>query len=292
MMLAWYDGRLTKSKYYLYIMAVKSNKKKPSLADKADRHDLYQQSVQCVEAEIDFVDETFSKLRKRNAIRLREDFCGTANTSCEWVQRRRSNFAIGVDLDNDVLAWGREHNIGSLKPAQRQRIQLHSKDVLKIRTDPVDIVLAMNFSYWLFQKRKTMLKYFRSVYSSLSKDGIFFLDAYGGYDCPREITEKTDHGDFTYIWDQAAFNPINNEMECFIHFKFKDGSKLDKAFSYTWRLWGLPDIREMLAEAGFSKTTVHIQGTDDETGEGNGIFSPAEIADADPGWIAYVVAEP
>ena len=51
------------------------NKKKPSyrrragksLAEKADRHTLYQESVQCVEAEIDMIDENFKKLRKRQA---------------------------------------------------------------------------------------------------------------------------------------------------------------------------------------------------------------------------------
>ncbi|MCA9297734.1 MAG: hypothetical protein KDA28_01630, partial [Phycisphaerales bacterium] len=57
-------------------------------AKTADRHILYQESVQNVEAEIDFVDEQFRKRRGRHARRLREDFCGTANTSCEWVRRR------------------------------------------------------------------------------------------------------------------------------------------------------------------------------------------------------------
>ena len=69
------------------------------LAEMADRHDLYQRSVQCTESEIDFVDETFKALHKRKAHRLREDFCGTAATSAEWVRRRRTNYAFGVDPD-------------------------------------------------------------------------------------------------------------------------------------------------------------------------------------------------
>ena len=43
-------------------------------ADKADRHILYQRAVQCVESEIDMVDETFRILRGRDAKTLREDF--------------------------------------------------------------------------------------------------------------------------------------------------------------------------------------------------------------------------
>ncbi len=78
----------------------------PTLASQADKHVLYENSVQCAEAEIDFVDATFKKLRKRRAHLLREDFCGTANSSCEWVRRHADNRAIGVDLDAEVQQQG------------------------------------------------------------------------------------------------------------------------------------------------------------------------------------------
>ncbi len=268
-----------------------ARKKKLKMADLADKHVLYQLSVQCVEAEIDFVDETFAKLRGRKARLLREDFCGTGNTACEWVRRRRDNCAFGVDLDPEVLRWGQEHNVGSLRGKAKDRIELIEADVLKVKTDPVDIVLAMNFSYWLFMNRKTMKRYFKSVKNSLVEDGIFFLDAFGGYEAPKVLRERTEHDDFTYIWHQAEFNPIDHKMTCYIHFKFPDGSRLNRAFSYTWRLWSLPEIRELLDEAGFSKTTIYMQGYDDETGEGNGIFTATEKAEPEAGWLCYIVAE-
>lgn len=270
----------------------KSNKQnKQSMADKADRHLLYEESVQCVEAEIDFVDETFKQLRGRTAKHLREDFCGTGNTSCEWVRRRNTNHAIGVDLDSEVLEWGRENKVSALKPAQAKRIELRNEDVLQAETGVMDIVLAMNFSYWLFEERPLLRHYFERVRATLADDGILFLDAFGGYDAPRVLKERTKFKKHTYIWEQAAFNPINNHMRCHIHFKMKDGSKLEKAFSYEWRMWSLPEIRELLLEAGFSKATVYWQGDDEETGEGDGEFYPTEEGDADAGWIAYVVAE-
>jgi hypothetical protein len=111
--------------------SVKNKKNKPTQAERADRHKLYQYSVQCVEAEIDFVDHTFKSLRKRNALTLREDFCGTAHTSCEWVKRRNNNHAIGVDLDQSVLDWGRENNLSRLTNAQQKRITLMNEDVMK-----------------------------------------------------------------------------------------------------------------------------------------------------------------
>jgi cyclopropane fatty-acyl-phospholipid synthase-like methyltransferase len=267
----------------------KGKKKRRTMAEKADRHVLYEKSVQCVESEIDFVDETFSELRERKARILREDFCGTANTSCEWVRRRRKNRAISVDLDADVLAWGQKHNVAKLKDADN-RITLVNEDVLEARTEPADVVLAMNFSYWIFKQRQVMRAYFRRVRDSLTHDGIFFLDAFGGSDAYVEEKEKTKYKRFTYIWDQASFNPVNGDCVCHIHFKFPDGSKLRKAFSYTWRLWTLQEIREILEEAGFPRSTVYLQGSDDD-GEGDGEFEPAERGDADPAWIAYIVAE-
>ena len=73
------------------------------MAAQADRHVLYQEAVQDPEAEIDFVEETWAQLRDRPAELLREDFCGTANTACEWVRRQPFHCAIGVDLDGGVL---------------------------------------------------------------------------------------------------------------------------------------------------------------------------------------------
>jgi SAM-dependent methyltransferase len=267
-------------------------KKKPKKADLADRHALYQEAVQDVEAEIDFVDQTYQELRGRKAKLLREDFCGTANTACEWVRRRRGNRAIGVDLDREVLDWGREHNLTALTPAEQKRIDLIEGDVLDTSAEPVDIVLAMNFSYFLFRRRDELREYFRSVRKNLKSDGLLIMDCYGGYDAPKELTEPRDCGKFTYIWDQAEFNPITNGMVCHIHFKFPDKSRLKRAFSYHWRLWSLPEITEILEEAGFSQSDVYWEGTDEETGEGDGIYEPATVGDADPGWICYIVAQP
>lgn len=264
------------------------------MARTADRHRLYELSVQSPETEVDFITRRFRRMQGRPARILREDFCGTASVCCEWVRRHRDNRAIGVDLDPEVLEWARTHNMGDLQPAQQARMSLIQNDVLKARTPQVDVVLAMNFSYWLFQDRATLKRYFRSVRRVLADDGVFFLDAFGGYDAFREMDEEREIREgkhkFTYIWDQARFNPIDNRMHCHIHFAFPDGSRIDKAFSYEWRLWTLPEIRDLLDEAGFRRTTVYWQGFD-ENGEADGRFKPATKADADAGWICYVTAE-
>lgn len=272
-------------------MAKAKRKAASSMADTADRHDLYQQSVQCPEAEIDFLLEQFAALRRRTPRVIREDFCGTAYTACEWVRRDKKNRAIGVDLDAEVLQWGRERNVGKLGKTQRARISLLCADVLEANTPPVDAVLAMNFSYWVLRTRETAQAYFERVYQALEEDGLFFLDCYGGYEAPKELKEKRKLDNFTYVWHQADFDPVSGEMECRIHFHFPDKSKLKKAFTYTWRLWTLPEIRELLAAAGFRATHIYWEQADEESGEGNGEFKKVSRGDADPGWVTYIVAE-
>lgn len=268
----------------------------PTAAERADRHRLYELAVQSPEAELDFVDQTFKRLSGRRARWLREDFCGTAALCCEWVRRRPLNAALGVDLDAEVLDWAHRHNLAALSQDQRARIRLLEQDVRALSAHPIDVVLSMNFSYWLLSGRDALRDYFRQVRASLAPDGVFFLDAYGGYDAYRTIVEERpvedpELGRFTYLWEQALYDPVTGRLVCHIHFAFEDGSRLERAFSYDWRLWSLPEIRELLAEAGFSRILVYWQGWTAQ-GQPDGRFAPVESAEADAGWIAYLTAEP
>jgi SAM-dependent methyltransferase len=262
----------------------------PTMAELADKHELYEASVQNVEEECEFISERYQAIRGRPALSFREDFCGTASAACQWVRQSDQHTSIGVDIDPEVLAWSERNRLSQLTDKQRQRLQLIQSDVLTVKSLTVDVVGAFNFSYFLFRTREEMLAYFRTVYRTLNDDGIFFLDAFGGYEAFEEMKEKTKYDDFTYIWHQARYHPVTGEIVCHIHFKFPDGSKMKKAFTYVWRLWTLPEILEMLAETGFKNPTVYWEGTDDD-GEGDGVFTPETKGEADAGWIAYLVAE-
>jgi SAM-dependent methyltransferase len=265
-------------------------------AQRADRHVLYERAVQAVDVECEFIVDTFRKLRGRVPRVLREDFCGTAAISCYWTGLGPRYRATGVDLDPDVLAWASARRLPALTPARRRRVTLVQGNVLDVRGDgvgggPVDVVGAFNFSYWVFKTRPLLRQYFRAVRESLADDGVFFLDAFGGYDAYRELRESTPHRGFTYVWDQASYSPVTGDIRCHIHFRFPDGSRLQEAFTYDWRLWSLPEIAELLAEAGFRRTAVYWEGTAAD-GRGSGEFSVVTRGDADAGWVAYVVAEP
>lgn len=251
-------------------------------AKTADRHDLYQRSVQSADFEIDFFHRVFKKQRGRVACTLREDFCGTALLSAAWVASHKERTAVGVDIDPQVLAWGAEHNIAPLAQAGA-RVTLQQQDVRQHSKQRFDIVNAMNFSYWIFKTRNELRDYFSSARKSLVKDGIFFLDLYGGWDAQQPMpAPRKIKGGFTYIWDQASFDPITHDVVNYIHFEFKDGSRIRKAFTYEWRFWSLPEIRELLLEAGFKEVIVHWEKNDK--------YKPASRAENQPGWLAFLAA--
>lgn len=280
--------------------------KAPLRADTDDRHRLYELSVQAVEPEIDFVDQTFHELRGRHASIIREDFCGTAQTSVEFIKRRETNRAVGVDLDLPTLEWGYDNRIARLDESERSRVTLLNENVLTTTAERADAVLAMNFSYFIFKTRPELRAYFESVRKTLKDDGILFMDCYGGSESFAEMEEDRDvdpdYEDdipedmrvkpFTYHWDQHAYHPVTGYMECRIHFSFPDGSRMQNAFIYNWRLWTLPEIQELLREAGFSKVSVYWEGTDEaDPEEGNGEYEQTDTGDPDPAWVSYIVAE-
>ena len=258
-------------------------------AKKCDRYDLYERSVQEPEGEVDLVEQVWKEQRDRRCLSIREDFCGSACVCMEWVKRRRDHGAVGVDLDPAVLKWARDRIPQRLTREQAVRVELVQADVLTVETEPVDSVLAMNFSYYLFTTRDKLRDYFARVRDALVDDGLFLLDAYGGSDSFLEMEEERDLDGFTYVWDQHSYDPITGAASNYIHFRFPDGSKIERAFEYHWRLWTLPEIREMLAEAGFRSSVVYWEGTDEETEEGDGEWTASEKGEACPGWVAYIV---
>jgi SAM-dependent methyltransferase len=272
------------------VVATAKKKLSMTMAEQADIHELYEQSVQAVDLEAEFLKDTYRALRGRDALSLREDFCGTASLACEWVRTGPRRRSLGVDFDADVLEWGRRNRVSRLPETARARIKLIHDDVRSVSTEPVDIVGAFNFSYFCFKTRDEMRDYFARVREALNPAGLFFLDAFGGPEASDLTKEKTKIDGFTYIWEQAVFEPVTSRILCHIHFKFPDGSKIKRAFTYDWRLWTLPELRELLAEAGFSKVRVYWEG-DDGDGGGDGVFTEHATGDADLAWIAYLVAE-
>lgn len=274
-------------------------KKKKAKAVVQDRHYLYSAAVQSTDADIAFFRRVYRRRHRRAFETLREDFCGTALLAHDWVRRDPSHEAWGVDLDGPTLSWGKKRYTPAIGKAA-DRLHLIEGDVLDEHGPPVDVVAALNFSYSVFHDRPTMLRYVRRVRDSLRPGGMFFMDVWGGTDSmqtdheerkiPSEVSlDGTKIPKFTYEWEQHRFNPIDHRIVCLIHFELKDGTRMRRAFRYDWRLWTLPELRDLMEEAGFASSDVYVEGWDDEEDDSDGVFRKKKSFENQEGWIAYLV---
>jgi len=276
----------------------KQKKHEISQANNADIHVLYQKSVQDTEVELTLMVEKYKEIRDKEPISFREDFCGTALLSVDWCKSHDHRTAQGIDLCEDTLAWGRLHNLEPAGESVASRIDLKLANVLEVSEPKVDVTCALNFSYSIFKTRDTLRQYFEAAHKGLKEDGILMLDIFGGPEAidTSEEDREVDDETFEFVWDQDKYNPITNEILCYIHFKFDDGSRIERAFIYDWRLWTIAEINELLLEAGFSKVHVYWEeyiddDDDDEYLEGTGNYKEVSEVEQQESWVSYIFAE-
>lgn len=259
-----------------------------------DKYYYYSQSVQSPEADVEFLQETFQSLCGYEAKTLREDFCGTFAVCCSWVQSKPFTRALGVDLDSEPIEYGKAHYLTNLNADQKMRLEVEQRNVLDASLPKADLVSALNFSYYCFKDRATLRDYFANVYRTLEPNGLFVIDCFGGGKCHESNEEETEDADlkYSYFWDQDEFDPISHHCMFYIHFKRNGEAKREKVFVYDWRLWTIPELRDILAEVGFKSTHVYWEGDDDDSdGEGNGVFELTKKGEECEAWVAYIAAK-
>lgn len=241
-----------------------------------DPHALYEAAVQSVDYDLDYAERLYRHLRGRRPRSLRDDFCATAALATAFALRSPDHTGYGVDLDPRALAWARRHRLAPLRGGVAGRVHLVQGDVRTARVPKVDLTLAYNFSYWVMKTRDDLRAYFRAARRGLGRDGLFIVNAFGGTDAMRPLVERRrirgKHAPdgwalepYSYVWEQESFNPIDHAFRCAIHFEFDRGRPLRRAFTYDWRFWTLPEIREVMAEAGFAESRVYVEAWDDDT---------------------------
>lgn len=166
---------------------------------------------------------------------------------------------------------------------------------------PRDIVCAFNYSCCCLHKRAEIVLYFKHVLGVLSKKGgIFVMDLYGGTSSESKLRLQRRFPNFTYIWEQAEFDIIGRKTRISLHFHLqKQQRKLRHAFSYSWRLWSLPEIKDCLEEAGFQSVHFWIRQMPDTEAnrrtEGFGAgrdmkYEEVKTFEQEDAWNAYIVA--
>ncbi|XP_019178843.1 PREDICTED: uncharacterized protein LOC109173979 isoform X2 [Ipomoea nil] len=264
------------------------NNSSASTNDMPSKFMLYQQSVQSPKGDISYLQKFFLMyVGGRVPLHFQEDFCGTALLSAEWLRGDARRTAVGLDLDLEALEWCMENNVKKigadissraflfhgnvLQPLEarlvnagtQDRVQnINLKDGEHGSPDPKlmdaqlparDIVCAFNYSCCCLHTRPELVTYFRHALSGLNKKGgIFVMDLYGGTSSECELRLQRKFPNFTYVWEQTEFDIIKRKTRISLHFNLQNPKrKLRHAFSYSWRLWSLPEIKDCLEEAGF-----------------------------------------
>ncbi|KAK2433715.1 S-adenosyl-L-methionine-dependent methyltransferase superfamily protein [Trifolium repens] len=178
-----------------------------------------------------------------------------------------------------------------------------SQDDLTMKKFPLngrDIVCAFNYSCCCLHKRAELVLYFKHARDALStKGGIFVMDLYGGTSSENKLKLQRRFPNFTYIWEQAEFDIIQRKTRISLHFNLKkEQRKIRHAFSYSWRLWTLPEIRDCLEEAGFRSVHFWVREMPDSSeitrtegfGAGKDIkYEETTSFQQQDSWNAYIV---
>ena len=266
---------------------------------------LYEETVQSPQWQVDYLPQFHEWLTGKPPLRFREDFCGTARISCEWVKRNPKHQAMGVDLDREVLEYAKTVNLKALTPHEKKQITLKRADVRRVTSQKsnqksdqkfdqkFDWIGAFNYSIFEFHERRDLLQYFKSARDSLANQGTLFLEVAGGdgflaTSIDQRKCKIPGFGTVTQVWEQHQYDPITGVNDYAIHFKLPGGKVMQNAFTYHWRIWSIREIREALLEAGFKKTLV-LWEKEDEQGNPTGEYLPTENAGHPDFYVAYIV---
>ncbi|KAJ1677528.1 hypothetical protein EV182_005977, partial [Spiromyces aspiralis] len=277
------------------------------LLDKGvNKHELYEQAVQTPKREVRNLDSIYRQLMQRYmrdrsegdrsyALGLREDFCGTAALCAEWVKRDQRRWGVGVDIDEEVIRYGREVTLPRRNLCDGDgRISLVVADVMNVhgRIQPriggevndddgsdneegawaepldsaeyaipkADIIAAFNYSVCYFHQRAQLIRYLRNSLDNLNdRFGLLACDLFGGSQVfVDEHADIRDFGSFKYKFEHRGFDLLTNTAKFAISFRASNGVQLKDAYTYHFRMYTPFELKEAMLEAGFDYVSIWI----------------------------------
>ena len=182
-----------------------------------DRWTLYEHCVQSPRDACDLLLRAHGGAPRR----LLEDFAGSAAIAREWT--RRGGTAVALDLDGEAL--GRASD-------EVSAVRADAMERAPFAEGSFDVVHAGNFSLGYLRERATLLAYLRERRRLLAGGGVRVVST----------------------WEHRRADPVTALVENVLHFRVeRDGELVARhpdAFTYRWRLWSLPELRDLALEAG------------------------------------------
>ncbi|MEM1209127.1 MAG: class I SAM-dependent methyltransferase [Planctomycetota bacterium] len=247
----------------------------------------YQRAVQQPEAVVTTIERIGIELLGQAPTRLREDFAGTAAIAEAWVRLSEDHRALAVEHDQATAAWA-ARRIDADLGERAIDCPVVVADVMDLVGPRVDAVAALNFSIGEWHDRPSLVRYLKHARRCLDRRGVVIVDLFGGrgaWHAPRRQRRRivpSDGEPFDYVWEQRAVDPVRSRVTCTMHFDREDGRWIDDAFAYDWRLWGVRELTDAMADAGL-EAGVWAAG-----GKGRGM-QPVDRLPGEDDWVAWVV---
>jgi len=291
---------------YAQLMAHRSSTLENSSASTPELLQRYRWATQDPPRQAAVLAEIYRRVRQSEPLRLREDFAGNAADSVAWIQAQKGRSAIAVDIDAPTIEHARER-ARRILGTRVEAITFVTDDVHAVTPPQVpaaDVLSVLNFSAFYFHQRDALVRYFKHAHAALGADGIAIVNAFGGRDAMRPHTDRhrikprREGGQaalpsFDYLWEQRSYEACSGRIDCRIHFEIdvEGGAprRIDDAFRYDWRLWTLPELRECMHSAGFSRVEVWLHTATQRDGETEVFLGAVESIPDRPMWLAYVV---
>ncbi len=258
---------------------------------------LYRRAVQHPMAEAAFLHRAYCHyVKDATPLLLREDFAGTCAVASAWVMMDDEHQAMAVESHGPTARWAQRNTDRELGDRSAD-LHIVQADVLDVDGPKVDITCALNFSTFIYHDRASLKQYFKAARRGLRRDGLLVIDAYGGPGAmkpgtqTRKVSVSRQEPGFTYLWEQRSFDPITHRTECRIHFELAAGRRIDSAFIYRWRLWTMPELLELMLEAGFKGAGIWCDRIDEASGSSDGVYHPTAKMPAREDWVAYVIGQ-
>ncbi len=247
-----------------------------------DRYDLYELAATDPARTIPFL----LAVHGGSPRTLREDFCGSGALARAWAASDPSRTSVAVDRDPEALAA----LDARLSDDARARVTQRRDDVLA-STDAADLIAALNFPIGYHHTRADLLTYLRHARACLLPRGVLVFDTYLGRDAftPSEVDQDLPGG-VTYTWEQREADPLTGRVLNAMHFSVKRGPAIRDAFTYDWRLWSVPELRDALLESGFAAVEAYSRLGDAIDGQGRLLVRQAEPDDLEDNDVVYMVA--
>ena len=222
---------------------------------------------------------------------MREDFSGTAALARAWV-------AQSVDPATDVMtaAWKKTQSTRTSRLREAVAIDFDAAVTKRIAKTPglsvvtrdvmackltCDILAATNFAVGYFHTRCELVAYLKHARACLRSKGTFVCDMYVGSsvfvaDEQRvvvRVPKEMGSGTFVYVWEQRSVDVTTGIVRNAIHFELPRARRtplvMRDAFTYHWRLWSPPELREAMLEAGFKRVEMYDRVGDAVDQHGN-----------------------